>query len=287
MINLYSLTDQIRDKLAKYEFYKVLQSSVLFHFVHYLFNLWFHKNPTQEMQDEKQFFSGHIQELKAAYDSLEDDRSRNVFENILKFRVTYAEKFLNAGRGTDNPKNQYFVPELQLSNHEIIVDCGAFTGDTVRSFYKKFPGCKIIALEPEKNNFEMLQNLKFDGLKPIQCGAWSEDTTISFSDNGGGTGSGTVDPSGVAKIEVRALDNLSECQSATYIKMDIEGSELEALRGAKKIIQEKKPKLAICIYHKPQDFYEIPLYIKELNPDYKLFVHHHSFSFAETVLYAL
>ena len=186
--------------------------------------------------------------------------------------------------GRDNLKTQYLVPELQFSDHEIIVDCGAYTGDTAKLFFEKIPGCRVIALEPDENIFELLQQCKLEGLTAIKAGAWSEDTTLRFSDTGGG--SSTIDPSGNTEIKVAALDHISECRSATYIKMDIEGAELEALKGAANIIKEMKPKLAICIYHKPQDLFEIPLYIKKLNPDYKLFIHHHAYV-SETVLYAV
>ena len=71
-----------------------------------------------------------------------------------------------------------------------------------------------------------------------------------------------------------------------FIKMDIEGSELEALKGAKNTIKRHKPRLAICIYHKIEDFYTIPKYIKELVPEYKLYVKHHTDREWETVLYA-
>lgn len=71
------------------------------------------------------------------------------------------------------------------------------------------------------------------------------------------------------------------------IKMDVEGSELESLKGAKRTIQRDKPKLAICIYHKPEDMTEIPMFIKELVPEYRLYVRHHSNSDLETVLYAI
>ena len=69
--------------------------------------------------------------------------------------------------------------------------------------------------------------------------------------------------------------------------MDVEGAELESLKGAQKVIQRDKPKLAICIYHKPEDMVEIPLYIKELIPEYKLYIRHHSNYIFETVLYAI
>lgn len=254
----------------------------------HLFNLWLHKHPTQKIRNEKAFFQKHAEELKEVYDSLEDDKSKVVFENILKYRATSDWACLKRSVSKDDQKNQYFVPELSFSDHEVIVDCGAYTGDVVKCFYKRIPGCKVVALEPEKNNFELLQKLKLQDLQCIQVGAWSEDTVLSFSDSGGGSPNGAISEQGSAKIEVKALDHLKECQSATYIKMDIEGAELEALKGAKNIIMERKPKLAICIYHKPQDFFEIPIYIKKLNPNYKLFIHQHHASYPnETVLYAI
>ncbi|EOS66974.1 FkbM family methyltransferase [Oscillibacter sp. 1-3] len=90
-------------------------------------------------------------------------------------------------------------------------------------------------------------------------------------------------------VPVATIDEIVEKENpkVTMIKMDIEGSELEALKGAKKTIQRNKPKLAICIYHKPEDMLEIPLYIKSLVPEYKLYVRHHSNSNVETVLYAV
>lgn len=254
----------------------------------YLFDLYYIRKHGRKLENERQIFSEHIQELKTVYDFLEDDRSRLVFENILKYRVTFNWACLKRSLGKDNSETQYFVPELRFSGHEIIVDCGAYIGDTVKLFYKNVPGCRIIALEPDEDNFELLQTLKLEGLKSIKAGAWNEDATLSFSNKGGGTASGSIAASGKAKITVKALDHLPECQSATYIKMDIEGAELKALKGAEKIIREHRPKLAICLYHRPEDFFEIPLYIKELNPDYKLFIHHHCTYWRwETVLYAV
>ncbi len=69
--------------------------------------------------------------------------------------------------------------------------------------------------------------------------------------------------------------------------MDIEGAELEALQGAKNTIQRFLPKLAICIYHKPKDIIEIPLYIKKIAPRYNLYLRHYSNFHSETVLYAV
>ena len=279
-----------KNKLTR-PLYSILSGIGLIRFKHYLFGylfgLLYHRNPTQKMKDEKKFFLEHAQELKAVYDSLEDDRSRSVFENILKYRVTYDRAYLKRSRTKNDLSTQYLVSELQFSDHEIIVDCGAYIGDTAKLFFKNVPGCKVIALEPDEKTFEILCSLKIKGLTPIKAGAWSEDTTVGFSDKGGATGGGSIGSSGNTKIEVKALDHLPECQTATYIKMDIEGAELEALKGAEKIITRERPKLAICIYHQPEDFFEIPLYIINLNPNYKLYVYHHNNDITETVLYAI
>lgn len=292
MKSFYSILINFAGKMRRYrltnQLYIILYKIGVVGFGQHLFAFLFRNNPThpsQKMNNEKQFFSEHTQELKAVYDSLEDDRSRFVFENVLHFRVTREYSFIEKSRGEDNKSTQYLAPELQFSDHEIIVDCGAFIGDTAEKFYKNILGCRVIALEPDEKVFELLQQCGLEGLKAIKAGAWSEDTTLKFSDVGGG--SSTIDISGNTEIKVVALDHLSECQSATYIKMDIEGAELEALKGAENIIKSNKPKLAICIYHKPQDFFEIPLYIKKLHPDYRLFIHQHTDDVSETVLYAV
>lgn len=69
--------------------------------------------------------------------------------------------------------------------------------------------------------------------------------------------------------------------------MDVEGAELETLKGAKNIICRDKPKLAVCIYHKPEDMTDLPIYIKSLVPEYKLYVRHYSEEKYETILYAI
>ncbi len=83
------------------------------------------------------------------------------------------------------------------------------------------------------------------------------------------------------------MDDVPECQDATFIKMDLEGSEMMALKGAEKIIKRNKPKLAICIYHSDQDMLEIIKYIHQLVPEYRLYIRHHSTSYIDTVLYAV
>lgn len=89
------------------------------------------------------------------------------------------------------------------------------------------------------------------------------------------------------KLRDALLDDAGILEEPTFIKMDVEGAELSALKGAKKLIAKNHPKLAICLYHKPEDIYDIPIFIKQLDSSYKLYIRHYSNYITETVLYAI
>ena len=90
---------------------------------------------------------------------------------------------------------------------------------------------------------------------------------------------------GGISVDVIKLDNFIS-ENPTIIKMDIEGAELDSLKGASEIISSLKPKLAICIYHKAMDFYDITTYLKKLVPEYHFKIRQHEDGIYETVLYA-
>lgn len=105
---------------------------------------------------------------------------------------------------------------------------------------------------------------------------------LSFSSLGNESSKASIEENSDWKQCV-TLDSV--VQDATYIKMDIEGSELAALEGAKGLIKSRKPKMAICIYHRPEDLWQIPIYIHSLVPEYKMFIRHHGNIYYDTVLY--
>ena len=100
------------------------------------------------------------------------------------------------------------------------------------------------------------------------------------------SGSSRINEKGLEKIKTISIDEMLDGDKATYIKFDIEGAEMAALEGAKKTIQKHKPKLAISIYHKEDDLWKIPFYIKEKYPWYRLYMRHYTSVTTETVLYA-
>lgn len=119
-------------------------------------------------------------------------------------------------------------------------------------------------------------------LEVVPCALSREKGTISFSNEGSGVSK--IDENGTLTIDADCIDN--RCPDATFIKMDIEGAEIDALYGAKETILRNRPKLAICIYHSNEHLYEIPLLIHELVPEYKLSIRHHSYGESESVVYA-
>lgn len=92
---------------------------------------------------------------------------------------------------------------------------------------------------------------------------------------------------GGIEVEADSIDNVLSGNKVTYIKLDVEGAEIETLKGAIETIRAQKPKMAISIYHKPEDIIEIPLFMEKLDMDYKYYIRHYQTRYAETVLYAI
>jgi FkbM family methyltransferase len=173
---------------------------------------------------------------------------------------------------------------------EVFVDCGCFDGNNSIEF--KNWCCNnnregyVYAFEPDPINIMNIENkLNEEDVKHtvIAKGVWNEKDILKF--NCGGVGS-CIDKDGKIEIEVDSIDNIVKSE-VTFIKMDIEGAEYKAIQGARKTIEKYHPKLAVCVYHKPEDIWELPLLIHEVNPEYKMFLRHYSFAANETVLYAI
>ena len=92
---------------------------------------------------------------------------------------------------------------------------------------------------------------------------------------------------GEVSIKADSIDNKLKGRKATYIKMDVEGSELEALKGSIETIKKYRPKLAISLYHKPEDVIEIPVFLEKLDLGYKYYLRHYQTRMEETVLYSV
>lgn len=187
---------------------------------------------------------------------------------------------------------QYFGPDfIRYEEEEIFVDAGCYDLRSSLDLRKKCGKLrKVYAFEPDPKNYKRcLKNKEkyhFPEAEILPYGAWSVTKTLYFQSDA--RCSSHVDDGGNTSVPVKRIDEVvKDDEKVTFIKMDIEGSELEALKGAKRTIQRDKPKLAICIYHKPEDMTEIPLYIRSLVPEYKFYVRHHSNWWTDTVLYTV
>lgn len=222
--------------------------------------------------------------------NLADQESRDIIHNRCKTFLTGDLSYID--KNEINSHSYFFTGFYPISSDEVLFDCGAFTGDTIEDFVtftnKKYK--KIVAFEPDEKNVKRLNafvNNKIENVVVIQKATGDKNGKVSFLNNGN-MFSKTVDvkdSSDELSVDIVRLDNYIDYHP-TLIKMDIEGAELDSLIGATQIIKTQKPKLAICIYHMPFDFYEIPKFLKSLVPEYKFKVRQHEPGFCETVLYA-
>ncbi|MFM9330659.1 FkbM family methyltransferase [Paenibacillus mesotrionivorans] len=190
---------------------------------------------------------------------------------------------------------QYFPEDIMkpLPN-EVFIDAGCFDGHTIlafREFTGKMGYKHIYGFEPHTESFAVTMNTlrehRVDHVTIQNKGLWNTAETLHFGEDNHNGGAG-IAADGALKIETIRLDDVVDSENkVTFLKMDIEGAELNALHGASGIIRRDKPRLAICVYHKPEDILEIPSYILSLNEEYRLYLRHHSLYEWETVLYAI
>lgn len=230
-----------------------------------------------------------ISNLEKTYNILADKKSKAIFKAILKRIFNYINnQFVMA---VFAETDQYFSSEIiKMTDHEHFIDAGAYTGDTLELFLNKtnYKFNRYTAFELNRKTFDKLKS-NVDKLhcknkiKLINMGLWNESTTMAFY-------SGDLDSSigkGSSTCKTTTLDEACKQEEVTFIKMDIEGAELNALKGGAGIIREQAPKLAISLYHKIEDLWEIPLYIKSLDPDYKIYLRHYSNVDDDTICYAV
>ncbi len=230
----------------------------------------------------------HLQELNAVYRSLADDESRRVFLNVIQFKISGDIHYLDAV--TEEPDNIY-KQILKPNRNETFLDLGAYNGDTIRELLSHTGGkyFSIHAVEPDKKNFKKLRAyLEENDMKRVSaynCAAWCLDTELPFSSKSGRQS--VLAPNG-QPMPARSVDSLLQNQAATLLKMDVEGFEREALWGAAKTITHHAPKLVVAMYHRNEDMFELPLLVKHLNPNYRLYIRHRLYIPAwETNLYAV
>lgn len=213
---------------------------------------------------------------------LRDEHSIDVLLSILAAR--YYKDFRLLSHIVD--KTQYFADFFSIRENEVFVDAGAYTGDTAIDFADQAESKNYIvhSFEPNPAIYQRLQNAVSGNERIIchQVGLGNKSEVLSFVAST--EGDGKVDASGDVKIQIISGDSLK--LAPTWIKADVEGSEMALLQGFQNTIKQYKPRLSICVYHNSYDLWEIPQYIKSLVPDYQFMLLHRCKSWAETVLFA-
>ena len=243
------------------------------------------------ISEEADYILERLDSFEELYDMLEDETSRMTLENILNYRITRKEMYLAAYR--DREENIYFDDTvLKGSDIKVYIDGGTFDGDTVKRFMKYVQGeySRIYCFEAEPDSISKINELiQTEGIKDIEVyekALWEEKDVLKFKVSGAG-GSRIAEESD-QDIEVEAIDIDSlDIPSCDLIKLDIEGAERRALSGMKNMIQRCHPNLAVSVYHKQDDLLSIPKLIKQLCPDYKLYLRQYLSTPVDTVLYAI
>ncbi|MBC3909158.1 FkbM family methyltransferase [Undibacterium umbellatum] len=226
-----------------------------------------------------------------AYSLFDDELSRQTYIAAINTKVSENLTHIAPCVRLDN----LYFPSTEFSpgDHESFLDVGGFTGDTIKEFHHVKHGAydKIISLEPGDKNFLELQQTIADQHIPrvtaIKVGAWHEKTVLRFTtkamhiDN-------EISETGASEIQVDTIDAiLQQLGSAvSLIKLDINGAEYNALSGARLSINKYRPNIVVRL-HKKEDFYRLPILLKEIAPDMKLYLRQRNYMSMMLILYGI
>lgn len=215
--------------------------------------------------------------LEWVYGKLADDASRQVMEDILRYKLTGKLDFLF--RTTD--RRQDLETLFAFGETESYGDLGAYNGDTLREFLELTGGHydHLYAVEPDPKNFAKLQHFveteQLGRCRLCPEGIWAQTAQLPFAARGGRMSA--LEQEGKKEVLVTCLDGLVGESPLTYIKMDVEGVEKEALDGGARVIRRCRPKMLLAGYHHDDDLWEIPLEVWNLVPEYQIYLRRHPY----------
>ena len=248
----------------------------------------------------------HAEEIETVLGMLEDEESKYIYRKFIE-KVKYNMK--DYSDIADDLYEHYFNDNIfKYKSGEVLIDGGAYDGDDTVRFDNILSSMnlkikKALCFEPDTNNFgKTFKNLeKYYGEKAIlddgyrvaqgrhftvfKAGLFDRKCGIGFCEYGAHGSRFTQEDVG-ANVDAVLVDDIAGNEAVTFIKYDLEGADIPALKGAEKTIKRCKPKLALSIYHNIEDLWEIPLMVKEMVPEYKLYVRHHTIYLWDKILYA-
>lgn len=232
----------------------------------------------------RQDIDTHLEKWRSVFENLADVESKAVLNDVLHYRLTADHTALS--KYTFRPMEQYFE-DFMAFDKEVFVDAGGFDGDTTEQFCLRYPNYKKVYLfEPSLNNIELAKKrlAHFHSINFIEKGVSNEPGILYLNSNEGS--SCMVSPTGVSEINVTTID-LHIDEKVSFIKMDLEGWEINAIHGARNHIINAHPKLAIAVYHRSSDIWSIFDLVRSFRKDYKVYLRHYTESWTETVMFFL
>lgn len=236
------------------------------------------------------FFGRNMERLGRARDLFADEESKRVFTGRLKALLSGNSGFIPIA-----PHREYFHPFVRPQDGDIMIDGGVSDMVGIQREFSRAVGQRgqVFGFEPipsmaqsagrqlaEHSNYHMC----CAGLAQTSGEAFFDDLRDSSHMSAGGE-----PKDGQVRCALTSIDDFcakNHLGRIDCIKLDVEGAELEALKGAAATIKRCRPRLIVCLYHKPADMYEIPFWIKEIEPDYELYLAHSSCQFMDSILYA-
>lgn len=224
---------------------------------------------------DEDYRNAHREELARVRQMLADEQSVKTFDSVLAYKLTGKPGYLT---DCQTMPEEAFANILCLTEHESYLDLGAFTGDTVAGFLKATGGKydRIIAVEPDRKSFvRLMKNTAgLENCRLVNCGVGSRYETAAFAVGGGRNAARAEEGE---QITFDTVDNIVLSRPVTYIKMDVEGQEAAAIAGAAGTIRRYRPKLLVSAYHRNEDLFALPLQVKAICPDYRVYLRHHPY----------
>ncbi len=275
----------VRNMIDKLQVYRTISEQGYTDIVEYFskYSFWGTLSPEEDDYTSFEWRAATLKqrsyEFLWMYKRMEDYLSKRTLYAILMNWAVLDSYQLNEIK---SPFIDYYEPDIFPSNKEdVFVDVGAYTGDSIHNYVKMYGNAysKIYAYEISESTCEILRKTTKDFHDVVirQKGAGKETGVMSLAENTDASAN-KVEKTGVLsdeKVEIVTLDEELIDEGVTFIKMDIEGAEQDALLGCQRIIQTNHPKLAICTYHGYEDIWKIPSMIDAMNPDYKFYMRHY------------
>lgn len=221
--------------------------------------------------------------IEEAISTLADSQSKEYFINTINARITRNPLYLKENDCIINSYEYLYEGSLLIApkRGNVIIDCGAYIGDTSKIFLEKTNyDCRIFAIEPFCGNYlELCKWIKMQNLEkkvfPIHALLGEVNGKKNVKASTKISVSSSIENNGEYSNQVllKRLDDIVS-DKVSFIKMDIEGAEIAALKGATQIIQRDKPQMMISAYHRTNHMWDIPILIKQIEPSYKIFCGH-------------